>query len=80
MTFDLVLAQITSISCDSVTACPREVKSWMGDRPVLPHAIHAEVWKAITFVSILYSFGLEVLSCGVVLSLCGEVWSLCDEV
>ena len=41
----------------------------MGDRPVLPHAIHAEVWKAITFVSILYSLGLEVLSCGVVLSL-----------
>ena len=32
------------------------------------------IWKAITFVSILYSFGLEILSCGVVLALwCGFV-------
>ena len=45
------------------------------------------LWKAITFLSILYSFGLEVLSCavvlalsGMVLSLCGEFLSLCDEV
>ena len=38
------------------------------------------VWKAITFLSILYSFDIEVLSCCVVLSLCGEVLSLCDRV
>ena len=32
-----------------------------------------ELWKAITFLCNLYSFGLEVLSCGVFLSLCGEI-------
>ena len=36
-------------------------------------ASQRSVWKAITFSSILYSFGREVLSCGVVLALCGEV-------
>ena len=32
-----------------------------------------ELWRAITFLRDLHSFGLEVLSCGVFLSLCGEV-------
>ena len=32
-----------------------------------------ELWKAITFLCNLYSFGLEVLSSGVFLSLCGEI-------
>ena len=32
-----------------------------------------ELWKAITFLCNLYSFGLEVLFCGVFLSLFGEI-------
>ena len=32
--------------------------------------VYVGVWKTITFLCNLYSFGLEVLSCGVVLSLC----------
>ena len=32
-----------------------------------------ELWKATTFLCNLYSFDLEVLSCGVFLSLCGKI-------
>lgn len=37
---------------------------------------NGKLWKAITFLSIRYAFGLEALSCGVLLSLCGVVLSL----
>ena len=42
--------------------------------------VYANLLKAITFLCHLYSFGLQALSCGVVLSLCGEVLSLFDEI
>ena len=32
-----------------------------------------ELWKAITSLCNLYSFGLQVFSCGVFLSLCGKI-------
>ena len=47
---------------------------------VVPTSFHQFLWIAITFLSILYSIGLEVLSCGVVLPLCDVVLSLCGEV
>ena len=69
------------------TKCSRRIwgATWPGwglswrVKPERAHAVVCRVgdlnlWKAITFLCNLYSFGLEVLSC------CGEVLSLFDEI
>ena len=70
--FHLTVGNFGNFGNSNRNFCPN------GSRPKLSKLHY--LWKAISFLYNLYSFGLEVLSCCVVWSLCSQILSLCNEV